>query len=165
MKPLLKIASFLVLVVVLAGCNDADDVTEIFTGKTWKLTFIARDGEDRMYNFWGDNETGRQASLSNLEDKRGSFTVIFEGTEDSNFIQGGLTGTSVNQPFNGTWSADGESRRFSASVSGNDEGDVLAQRFLEGLNNAESYEGDSRNLYLIYKSGSNKYRMFFHVMQ
>lgn len=165
MKPLLKIASLLVLAAVLAGCNDADDVTEIFTGKTWKLTFIARDGENRMYDFWGGDEIARQASLSNLKDKRGSFTVIFEGTEDSNFIQGGLTGTSVNQPFNGTWSADGESRRFSASVSGNDEGDVLARCFLEGLNNAESYEGDSKNLFLIYKSGANKYRMFFHVVQ
>lgn len=54
MKVIYKIVCLLMLLPLFAGCNDTDDVAAIFTGKTWKLSFIARDGETRMYEpFWG----------------------------------------------------------------------------------------------------------------
>jgi len=44
--------------------------------------------------------------------------------------------------------------------------DKLAKNFIEGLNAATSYEGDSNNLYLLYKpaSGKQTFRMVFRVV-
>ena len=44
--------------------------------------------------------------------------------------------------------------------------DQLAKNFIEGLNAATSYEGDSNNLYLLYKpaSGKQTFRMVFRVV-
>ena len=68
--------------------------------------------------------------------------------------------------FEGTWSANGKNNKFEATVEGNNGGDALAKNFLEGLNNATSYEGDENNLYLLYKPQSNTqtFRMVFRVV-
>lgn len=34
----------------LSGCNDTDDVQKIFTGKTWKMTYITKKNEHSWYN-------------------------------------------------------------------------------------------------------------------
>ncbi len=43
--------------------------------------------------------------------------------------------------------------QFTAGSYGDDK---LAKNFIEGLNAATSYEGDSNNLYLLYKPASGK---------
>ena len=35
-----KVLGLLLLLPMFSGCNDTDDVAGIFTGKTWKLTYI-----------------------------------------------------------------------------------------------------------------------------
>lgn len=35
----------------LSGCNDTDDVQKIFTGKTWKMTYITKKNEHSWYKF------------------------------------------------------------------------------------------------------------------
>ena len=65
--------------------------------------------------------------------------------------------------MSGQWSANGKTHEFKSGVTGKDESDPLARSFLEGLNSATSYDGDSQNLYLIYEKQGVKYRMFFRV--
>ena len=38
---ILKVLGLLLLLPMFSGCNDTDDVAGIFTGKTWKLTYIS----------------------------------------------------------------------------------------------------------------------------
>jgi len=39
---ILKVLGLLLLLPMFSGCNDTDDVAGIFTGKTWKLTYITK---------------------------------------------------------------------------------------------------------------------------
>ena len=163
MKTVYRIIGLFLVLPLLSGCNDSDDVAAIFTGKTWKLNMISKDGEGKMYDFWGGNEEKKELSMNNLTKKATSFTVNFKGTVDGDLIQGQVSGTTVTQPMNGQWSANGKNHEFRAALSGKDEEDPLARSFLEGLNSATSYDGDSQNLYLIYEKQGVKYRMFFRV--
>ena len=162
MKKIYKIICMLALLPLFAGCNDTDDVEAIFTGKTWKLTLIAHDDSGEWVDFWGGDREQRENSLKKLN-MGNTFTIRFEGATKGDAIQGQVSGQTVNSQFNGSWSANGKSNKFKASVNGNNDGDILALNFLKGINNATLYEGDNRNLYLLYKEGSATYRMFFHV--
>ena len=92
----------------------------------------------------------------------------FNGMEESNIITGTLSGTVITSTFTGSWSANGKDNQFNASIQGgNESSDILAKNFIEGLNNATSYGGDERNLYLYYKpSGSQQtLSLVFHVVK
>lgn len=93
---------------------------------------------------------------------------IFEGTTEDDLIKGNIRGSVITSyPLAGTWSANGKDNKFKANITeGKDGGDKLAKNFLEGLKNATSYEGDSKNLYLLYKpTGSQQtFRMVFYVV-
>lgn len=146
--------------------NDSDDVAAIFTGKTWKLNYITVDGGHDMFPFW-ENEAQKTKIYDELN-KNGTYNVIFEGTVEGDIIKGNIKGTVITTTgnFEGTWSANGKNNKFEATVEGNNGGDALAKNFLEGLNNATSYEGDENNLYLLYKPQSNTqtFRMVFRVV-
>ena len=163
MRKIYYIICIIAMLPLFSGCNDADDVETIFTGKTWKLTLIAHDGSNQMANFWGTDTEKMNKSLQILYERSASFTIRFEGVTSGDDIKGQLSGTTVNTPFSGSWSANGRNRDFNATVTGSDDGDILARNFINGLENATSYDGDSKNLYLIYKEGSATFRMFFHV--
>ena len=50
-KQILKYIGILfaiMLIPALSGCNDTDDVQKIFTGKTWKMTYITK--KDDLYH-------------------------------------------------------------------------------------------------------------------
>ena len=142
MRNISKILGLLLLLPLFTGCNDSDDVAAIFTGKTWKLNYITVDGGHDMFPFW-ENEAQKTKIYDELN-KNGTYNVIFEGTVEGDIIKGNIKGT----------------------VEGNNGGDALAKNFLEGLNNATSYEGDENNLYLLYKPQSNTqtFRMVFRVV-
>lgn len=163
----MRLLSILCLCLLMAGCNDSDDVSAIFTGKTWKLNYITVDGGHEMFNFWGSDEAARKQSYQELNTKTGSYNLTFEGTPEGNRINGTVRGTSIaGSSLEGTWSADGESNDFRAAVKGNHGNDQLAKNFLEGLNAATSYEGDTNgNLYLIYKAGQQTFRMVFRELK
>ena len=115
-----------------------------------------------MFPFW-ENEAQKTKIYDELN-KNGTYNVIFEGTVEGDIIKGTVITTTGN--FEGTWSANGKNNKFEATVEGNNGGDALAKNFLEGLNNATSYEGDENNLYLLYKPQSNTqtFRMVFRVV-
>jgi len=165
-KNIFQIVGLFLLLPLFAGCNDTDDVAAIFTGKTWKLNYITVDGGHEMFGFW-ENEAEKKKSIEELN-KNGTYNVIFEGVAEGDLISGKIRGTVV-APYSlaGTWSANGKSNDFNANITeGNDGGDKLAKNFIQGLNNATSYEGDNKNLYLLYKpTGSQQtFRMVFRVV-
>lgn len=164
---ILKVLGLLLLLPMFSGCNDTDDVAGIFTGKTWKLTYITVKDSHQMFNFWGNDNKAREQSMK-LLDETGRYVITFNGMEESNIITGTLSGTVITSTFTGSWSANGKDNQFNASIQGgNESSDILAKNFIEGLNNATSYGGDERNLYLYYKpSGSQQtLSLVFHVVK
>ena len=164
---ILKVLGLLLLLPMFSGCNDTDDVAGIFTGKTWKLTYITVKDSHQMFNFWGNDNKAREQSMK-LLDETGRYVITFNGMEESNIITGTLSGTVITSTFTGSWSANGKDNQFNASIQGgNESSDILAKNFIEGLNNATSYGGDERNLYLYYKhTGSQQtLSLVFHVVK
>lgn len=152
----------LAILPLMVGCNDEDDLQEIFTGKTWKLTFISRDDQNKQYDFWNGNETALQASMKLLE-RSDTYTLFFEMGAINQSTGGSFSGKVVSATVSGNWSADGKDNSFSFGqlrVSGT-ESDVLSKAFITALNNAFQYVGDSHNLYIYYKDGTNTMRMAF----
>ena len=96
-------------------------------------------------------------------------TISYLGTVDGDVMNGNIKGTVIaTSTFEGKWSANAKNNSFKATVTtaGNYGNDQLARNFIEGLNAATSYEGDSNNLYLLYKpaSGKQTFRMVFRVV-
>lgn len=88
---------------------------------------------------------------------------------DGDVINGNIKGTVIaTSTFEGKWNANAKNNSFKATVTtaGSYGDDKLAKNFIEGLNAATSYEGDSNNLYLLYKpaSGKQTFRMVFRVV-
>ena len=154
----------LLMLPFVSGCNDSDDVNGIFTGKVWKLTYITKKNEHKPYDFWGDKDKYEQ-SIKNYINKEGAYTIKFEGETTDNVISGKFSGTLLSHSYTGTWSANGESNAFSASVKGS-ESDPLgfSHKFVEGLNRATSYKGNYDNLFIYYKDeGGRELCLVFHV--
>lgn len=151
---------FVLLLPLLSGCNDTDDVQKIFTGKTWKLNYITTKDGHEMYDFWGNNEAGRKESMKSLAQK-GTYRIKFEGATKDDVISGNISGTVVVSALNGTWRANAQNQEFRANAKVGKETDILAKKFYEILNQANSYSGDENNLYLYFENLS----MVFYVVQ
>ena len=161
-RSIFQIVGLLLLLPLFSGSNDSDDVAAIFTGKTWKLNYITVDGGHEMFGFW-ENEEQEKASIKELN-KNGTYNIVFDGTVDGDVINGNIKGTVIaTSTF-----ANAKNNSFKATVTtaGSYGDDKLAKNFIEGLNAATSYEGDSNNLYLLYKpaSGKQTFRMVFRVV-
>lgn len=166
MKMNTKLAFLLMLILLplLGGCDEEDDVMEIFTGKTWKLTYIALEGQHQMFNFWNNDTNAAKRSMQLLE-QESSFTVEFNGSELTEYVGGDFEALAVNCSLRGNWAANGASRELrliDIRTSGNDT-DVLARAFRTGLTNAIRYSGDSQNLYIYYEDGQTTKYMAFHI--
>ena len=152
---------WMLLCPLLAGCTNDDDMIAIFTGKSWKLTYIAAEGTNKQYDFWGGNETAFQNSMDALKNTA-NFVIGFEGNDLNGIAGGTFSGRGILYTFDGTWSADGESNALSLSLKdASTERDVLASAFMQGLRNAYRYSGDSQNLYIYYKEGQTVKFMAF----
>ena len=170
MKTIRKI-SYLLLVIsilpILSSCNNEDDVVKIFTGKTWKMTFIAKEGSKEQYNFWGEQGmTSENAAYKNSMDalaKEGNFILNFEGGDLNGTAGGSFGGRASTTSVSGTWNANGESKRLDITVEGKPvDKDVYGKAFITGLQNAIRYGGDENNLYIYYKDGQTTKFLAFH---
>lgn len=142
---------FVLLLPLMSGCNDTDDVQKIFTGKTWKLNYITTKNKHEMFNFWGDDQAARKESMKLLGNS-GTYLVKFTGAPIDDIINGSISGTVVKSKFDGTWRANARNQDFEAKVKGGSEGDILAKKFIEMLNQVDSYSGDANNLYLNFEN-------------
>lgn len=141
---------------LLGGCNNEDDLIEIFTGKTWKLARLTTEGSKAPFlaDLWsGDKEY--QNSINALQQEN-TFTLTFEGNEVNGELMGtrvAIRGVRVNIP-EATWTADGKNQSLTISGKANTtESDPLAKEFIKGVLNVYKYEGDSGTLTLYYKDG------------
>lgn len=153
----MKYKYLLLLLLVLpfiCGCDRSDDVAGIFTGKTWKLTYITKADSNtpHQFNFWGNDATYDKAIKEILKD--GAYTITFTGTESDDVMDGafeGILGTPLK--FNGKWQADGKSNAFSTSgVRSGGNKALLDSYFMYGIENATRYKGNYDNLHLYYKT-------------
>ena len=64
-KNIYKIVGLLLLLPLFSGCNDSDDVAAIFTGKTWKLTYITLKDGNKMIDLWGGDEKKPKQVMKN----------------------------------------------------------------------------------------------------
>lgn len=155
-KSIWKLVGLLLLLPLFAGCNDTDDVAAIFTG-SWKLTYITVKDGNKMIDLWGGNTEAEKTSMKLLEGAK-NFTITFSApTSDNETATGSVGGQIPDQTFSGTWTANGKNNTFRIikfdQQLGN-QSDALAKEFKIGLETANSYEGDSRNLFLYYSSGN-----------
>ena len=162
MKRLIKDISCLLLVFsllpLLSGCNNEDDVIEILTGKTWKLSRLTNKGSNAQFypDLWNNDNKAMEESLKKLYEQKSTFTLNFEGTElDGELMGTTVTGQGISSSVSGTWKADGDSGDLSINVkvSGSGESDALGKAFITGLQNVYKYEGDANSLTLYFKDG------------
>jgi len=161
MKEIFRVLHWLLAAILvlpmLCGCEQEDDVIDIFTGKMWKLTYIYMEGNYATpLDQWDGDEEAMKASME-LAKKAGNFTLEFNGGRlNTGGLGGTFTGRAVNATIQGHWQADGKSRalQFSDVRYEGKETDLYAKAFLSGLSaNMTHYSGDSKNLYLHYKEG------------
>ena len=153
---------------LLSACDRSDDVMGIFTGKTWKLTYISKAGSKKpaLYDFW-DNAKSYKQALTEMN-KDGAYTLVFQGEEADDTGKGTFNGKLYATDYKGNWFADGKSNEFTPSqVTGSGKA-LLDNYFMEGIKNAKRYSGNYDNLYLYYtyKDKSNKeieLCLVFHV--
>lgn len=157
-KTICRILGILILVPLFAGCNDSDDLSDIFI-KKWRLTFITENGKG-WYPFPGIDSKAYDAYDPIRGDKY--FTISFTGLEADNTIKGTFTGNgSAN--IEGGWDANGKNNSFSSKITSStiiDRQDPIIQKIIDALNNnTRSYEGDTNNLFInfdYYISRENK---------
>lgn len=95
----------------------------------------------------------------------GNYQLTFEGATTDDDISGNVNGKVVASTLTGSWTANGKDQKFRAAVKTNiQEPDILAKKFVEGLNKAESYKGDEKNLYIYYQSGQQTLCLVFHAL-
>ena len=146
----------LAVVLTLTACNNEDDVMEIFTGKTWKLTRLTTEGSSIRFlaGLW-DNENSYNNSMERLN-SAGNYILNFYGdTQSSELIEPTFNANGISARItNGTWKADGISKdlTLNGNITGS-ESDPLAKEFMKGLLLVYKYEGDNRTLTLYYKDG------------
>ena len=149
------------MVLMLTGCSNKDDVISIFTGKTWKLTYISEKGKNMMYNFWGNDDTAYQSSMNALKSSS-NFIIVFEGIDLNGVTGGSFNAYATSTSVSGQWSADGSSNKLTISnFSAGTDADVVGKAFVYGLENAQSYSGDENNLFIYYTEGQRTFFLAF----
>lgn len=159
-----KLFALLAAILLLAGCNNEDDVLEIFTGKTWKLTRITTEGSSNRFlpGLW-DNENSYNNSIEKLNIENNYVLVFYGNPQSSEYIASTFNANGINATItNGTWKADGASKNLTLNgkISGT-ESDPLAKEFMKALLLVYKYEGDNRTLTLYYKDGNSNKIMGF----
>lgn len=77
---ILKVLGLLLLLPMFSGCNDTDDVAGIFTGKTWKLTYITKANGHGWYKFADVDDS----NIMEYADGKKTFMLVFSGTVEDN---------------------------------------------------------------------------------
>ena len=162
MKTITQLITWLLCITLLpliSSCNNEDDVVEIFTGKTWKMSRLT-DNEKNAPQFYKGIWNSEKEQLRSMEylNRDGNFTVTFEGTE----INGEIDGTQVviqgiQSKMTGTWTANGKDNVLKLQIKKTEgtEIDPLAKAFMAAMKNVYKYEGDVHQLTLYYKHDQN----------
>ena len=141
MKILKYIVSLIILPIVLSGCNQEDDIMEIFVSGKWQLVNYYSGGSWDDWNNPGRQKYTTESDLEQLLD----LSITFD--EDGTF-EGTLSGGT----FSGTWTANPGDRSFSiGNVRTSINASGKNKEFIETLKLARYYKGDSNLLQLAPK--------------
>lgn len=147
-----SILYLLLLLPLLLGCNNEDDLEAIFQSGTWNVANLFTTTN------WNDNNkyTALYSEGSDIE-AFNKMALIFQA-------DGTLTGTLTSgASFQGTWRADGGKRTMNISITrttGN-ANERLNKAVLDQLKEVRHYKGDSGMLQLATE-GKNKYIQLTH---
>ena len=151
----LKHVLYLILTLpLLWGCNNEDNVDEIFVSGTWNVGNFYNGGD------WDKLNDGARPAFTKEDDLKAlnylSVTFMEDGT---------LQGRMNNGTFTANWKANGEDRtisitqlRTTATPSGK------SKQLVEALENAAYYKGDSKVLKLAPQN-KKSYVQFGHYSE
>lgn len=134
-----KFIGIILMAIALCGCNDSDDINEIFMNRDWKLSFF-REGvtppqplpQDKIYIL--------------------------------RFYDGSFAASSTNgAEITGNWSADSKTRDFACTnirTNSIAESDITASKMVTFLRKATHYDGDAN--WLQIKQTENVYMQFYN---
>lgn len=126
----------LIALPLMTGCNNEDDINEIFISGTWNVGNFYNGGD------WHKVNDGARPVYTKEEDFKALNALTVTFMED-----GSLQGKLDNGTFTAQWKANGEDRTLSiinikTSATPNGKGKQL----IEALKNAAYYKGDSKYL-------------------
>lgn len=139
MKKIIRhLACMLTLPFLLCGCNQEDDVLEIFNSGIWNLeNFYSSVNWGTNSTDWGKPEYVQQGDLKTLHE----ITILFD--EDGTFT-GQLSGGGS---YSGRWEADPSDRSVSiTNISTNISLSGKNHEYIQRLSAARFYRGNSRNV-------------------
>lgn len=159
-----SILYILMLLPFLWSYNNEDDVEEIFASGTWhvvdfygKANWDKRNGEPK-YNAMAHNPDKTIATEGRKAlDIIHGFNITFKA-------DGTFTGSIQNGTIEGTWQADGKDRTVNINFTKTPSSTSYNNEFIEALNNAIFYQGDS-NVLLLAPEGKKTYIQFAHNKQ
>lgn len=151
----LKHVLYLILTLpLLWGCNNEDNVDEIFVSGTWNVGNFYNGGD------WDKLNDGARPAFTKEDDLKALNYLTVTFLED-----GTLQGRMNNGTFTAHWKANGEDRtisitqlRTTATPSGK------SKQLVEALENAAYYKGDSKVLKLASQN-KKSYVQFGHYSE
>ena len=151
----LKHVLYLILTLpLLWGCNNEDNVDEIFVSGTWNVGNFYNGGD------WDKLNDGARPAFTKEDDLKALNYLTVTFLED-----GTLQGRMNNGTFTANWKANGEDRTISitqlkttATPSGK------SKQLVEALENAAYYKGDSKVLKLAPQN-KKSYVQFGHYSE
>lgn len=151
----LKHVLYLILTLpLLSGCNNEDNVDEIFVSGTWNVGNFYNGGD------WDKLNDGARPAYTKEDDLKALNYLTVTFMED-----GTLQGRMNNGTFTANWKANGEDRtisitqlRTTATPSGK------SKQLVEALENAAYYKGDSKVLKLAPQN-KKSYVQFGHYSE
>lgn len=135
----MKLKSILYLLMALPllwGCNNEDDIEEIFVSGTWYLTNFFNGGIDDK----GVPEFTPLDGSDKLEIIQ-KFSIVFNNDNTFN-------ASAQNITFEGIWEANGKDNSVSINIENYRSSTTLSNKFMDALMNASFYKGDSKALRL-----------------
>lgn len=121
----------------LTACTPDDNISEIFVGRQWTLSYI-QEGSVKRYN-------GAK-----------KYDVLFT---DATFSATTPSGSTIS----GKWEANGETRKFhcwNVQTTGTLKGDTIAEKMLRIFTDATSYDGDTN--WLQIKKDKKTFMQFYN---
>ncbi len=140
------------LPLIFCGCNQEDDINEIFaSGQTWHWSNSYNTSNWENNNEASDPLSGEQ--VRHINQNQNAFNIVFEQ-------DGSVIGNGENFSFTGTWSADGKDHSFFIKLTTQGTPSGLDKIFYDEISTAKFYRGNS-TLLKLFNADRNHFIQFY----
>ena len=140
------------LPLIFCGCNQEDDINEIFaSGQTWHWSNSYNTSNWENNNEASDPLSGEQ--VRHINQNQNAFNIVFEQ-------DGSVIGNGENFSFTGTWSADGKDHSFFIKLTTQGTPSGLDKIFYDEISTAKFYRGSS-TLLKLFNADRNHFIQFY----